>query len=242
MGQAAARELEEAILREGADTVAAFIGEPIHGAGGVFYPTDDYWPRVREVCTRHDVLLIADEIITGFCRTGRWFGLSHWNVHARHPVVRQGRHLGLSAARRHHGDARDQGGDGRGQARGPLDARLHLLGPSDLLRGRAEEHRDHGARAAARARGAHGRRLHAGLKAAFGDHPHAATSAAARGCWPRWSSWRIAATKKNFPAELKVAPALQTEMMKRGVITRTRPAAEDRARIPATASSSRRRS
>src|SRR5216117_1933450 len=79
-GQTAARLLEEAILREGADTVAAFVGEPIHGAGGVFYPTDDYWPRVRDVCTRHDVLLIDDEIITGFCRTGRWFGLSHWNV------------------------------------------------------------------------------------------------------------------------------------------------------------------
>ena len=62
-GQAAARELEEAILREGPDTVAAFIGEPIHGAGGVIYPTDDYWPRIREICTRHDVLLISDEVI-----------------------------------------------------------------------------------------------------------------------------------------------------------------------------------
>src|SRR5207247_1397620 len=80
VGQAAARALEEAILREGPDTVAAFIGEPIHGGGGVLYPTDDYWPRVREVCTRHDVLLIDDEIITGFGSTGRWFGLSHWNV------------------------------------------------------------------------------------------------------------------------------------------------------------------
>ena len=80
VGQAAARELEEAILREGPETVAAFIGEPIHGAGGVIYPTDDYWPLVREICTRHGVLLIADEVITGFGRTGRWFGLSHWNV------------------------------------------------------------------------------------------------------------------------------------------------------------------
>src|SRR2546421_6106296 len=80
VGQAAARELEEAILREGPDTVAAFIGEPIHGGGGVIYPTDDYWPRVREICTRHNVLLIADEVITGFCRTGRWFALMHWNV------------------------------------------------------------------------------------------------------------------------------------------------------------------
>ena len=115
------------------------------------------------ICTRHDVLLIADEIITGFCRTGRWFGLSHWNVDAGHPVVRQRGHLRLPAARRHHGDARDQGGHGYGQPRGPLDARVHLLGPSDLLRGRAEEHRDHGARAARERAAAMGERLKAGL-------------------------------------------------------------------------------
>ncbi len=80
IGEAAARELEEAILREGPETVAAFIAEPISGAGGVIYPTDDYWPRVREICTRYGVLLIADEVITGFGRTGRWFGLEHWQV------------------------------------------------------------------------------------------------------------------------------------------------------------------
>jgi len=79
-GAAAAGELEKAILREGPESVAAFIGEPIHGAGGVIYPTDDYWPKVRDICTRYNVLLIADEIITGFGRTGRWFGLKHWNV------------------------------------------------------------------------------------------------------------------------------------------------------------------
>jgi putrescine---pyruvate transaminase len=80
VGQAAAREVEEAILRERADTVAAFVGEPIQGAGGVFYPPDDYWPLVREICSRHDVLLIADEVITGLCRTGRWFGMHHWQL------------------------------------------------------------------------------------------------------------------------------------------------------------------
>src|SRR5438132_5004231 len=79
-GQAAARELEEAILREGPETVAAFIAEPIHGGGGVIYPTDDYFPLVRQICSRHDVLFIADEVITGFCRTGAWFALTHWNV------------------------------------------------------------------------------------------------------------------------------------------------------------------
>jgi putrescine aminotransferase len=80
VGQAAARELEEAILREGADTVAAFIAEPIIGGGGVIVPPDDYFPRIREICTKHDVLFIADEVITGFCRTGQWFALTHWNV------------------------------------------------------------------------------------------------------------------------------------------------------------------
>jgi adenosylmethionine-8-amino-7-oxononanoate aminotransferase len=80
VGQAAARELEETILREGADTVAAFVAEPIMGAGGVILPPDDYFPRVREVLTRHQVLFIADEVITGFCRTGRWFALMHWDV------------------------------------------------------------------------------------------------------------------------------------------------------------------
>jgi len=80
VGQAAARELEEAILREGPDTVAAFIAEPIIGGGGVIVPPDDYFPRVREICTRHQVLFIGDEVITGFCRTGQWFALTHWGV------------------------------------------------------------------------------------------------------------------------------------------------------------------
>ena len=80
IGQAAARALEEAILREGSDTVAAFIAEPVMGVGGVIVPPDDYFPLVREICTRYEVLFIADEVITGFGRTGEWFALKHWNV------------------------------------------------------------------------------------------------------------------------------------------------------------------
>ncbi|MDQ7801450.1 MAG: aspartate aminotransferase family protein [Armatimonadota bacterium] len=72
--------LERAILREGPDTVAAFIAEPVIGSGGLIPPAPDYFPRVREVCDRYDVLLIADEIITGFGRTGKWFALDHWGV------------------------------------------------------------------------------------------------------------------------------------------------------------------
>jgi putrescine---pyruvate transaminase len=79
-GVAAANLLEQAILREGPETVAAFIAEPVQGAGGVIVPPDDYFPRIRQICDAYDVLLIADEVITGFGRTGRWFGLEHYGI------------------------------------------------------------------------------------------------------------------------------------------------------------------
>lgn len=79
-GIGAADAVEEAILAEGADTVAAIIAEPVIGSGGVIVPPDTYWPRLREICDRHGVLIIADEVITGFGRTGSWFGLTHWGV------------------------------------------------------------------------------------------------------------------------------------------------------------------
>jgi adenosylmethionine-8-amino-7-oxononanoate aminotransferase len=72
--------IEDTIVREGPDTVAAVIAEPVQGAGGIIPPGPDYFPKLREVCDRHDVLLIADEVITGFGRTGRWFALRHWDV------------------------------------------------------------------------------------------------------------------------------------------------------------------
>jgi len=80
VGQAAARMLEETILQEGPETVAAFIAEPVQGAGGVIVPPDDYFPLVRQICTKHNVLFIADEVITGFGRTGDWFALKRWGV------------------------------------------------------------------------------------------------------------------------------------------------------------------
>ncbi|WP_307732457.1 aspartate aminotransferase family protein [Massilia sp. MB5] len=73
-GLRAAGWLEKKILEIGADKVGAFIGEPIQGAGGVVIPPDTYWPEIRRICRKYDVLLIADEVITGFGRLGRWFG------------------------------------------------------------------------------------------------------------------------------------------------------------------------
>jgi adenosylmethionine-8-amino-7-oxononanoate aminotransferase len=72
--------IEDTIIREGPGTVAAVIAEPVHGAGGVIPPVPEYFPKLREICDRHDVLLIADEVITGFGRTGKWFALQHWGV------------------------------------------------------------------------------------------------------------------------------------------------------------------
>jgi adenosylmethionine-8-amino-7-oxononanoate aminotransferase len=80
VGIAAANELEKAILEEGADSVAMFIAEPVQGAGGVIVPPNDYFPRIREICDQYEVLLVSDEVITGFGRTGTMFGLEHWGV------------------------------------------------------------------------------------------------------------------------------------------------------------------
>lgn len=73
-------ELEETIRSEGADTVAAFIGEPVMGAGGVIPPPSTYWEKIQAVCRRHDVLVVADEVITGFGRTGRMFGSNYYDI------------------------------------------------------------------------------------------------------------------------------------------------------------------
>ena len=73
-GLLAASWLEDRILEIGADKVAAFIGEPIQGAGGVIIPPASYWPEIQRICTKYNILLVSDEVICGFGRTGAWFG------------------------------------------------------------------------------------------------------------------------------------------------------------------------
>lgn len=75
-----AHYLAEVIEREGPETVAAFIAEPAMGAGGMIPPPAEYWPIVRNICDKYDVLLIADEVMTGFCRTGKMFAVEHWGI------------------------------------------------------------------------------------------------------------------------------------------------------------------
>jgi putrescine---pyruvate transaminase len=225
VGHAAARELEEAILREGPNTVAAFIGEPIHGAGGVFYPTDDYWPLVREVCSRHEVLLIADEIITGFCRTGRWFALSHWNVKPDIVSFAKGvtsgyLPLGGIIVTKAIKEAMDSVNPGDRWMHAftysahPTCCAVALKNIEIMQRERLWEN-------AAKM----GERLHSALAAAFGDHPNAGDVRGGKGLLAAVELVEARETRKNFAGDRKIAARLLAEMMKRGVVTRTRPAA-----------------
>ncbi len=82
LGRICAELLEREIVFQGPDTVAAFIAEPIQGAGGVIVPPPNYWPLVRQICDKHGVLLIADEVVTGFGRAGALFGTRLWGINA----------------------------------------------------------------------------------------------------------------------------------------------------------------
>jgi len=79
-GLVRARQLEEKIHELGPENVGAFIGEPVQGAGGVIIPPDSYWPEIQRICREHDILLIADEVICGFGRTGNWFGSQTYDI------------------------------------------------------------------------------------------------------------------------------------------------------------------
>jgi len=224
VGQAAARELEEAILREGPETIAAFVGEPIHGAGGIFYPTDDYWPCVREICTRYDILLIADEIITGFCRTGLWFGLSHWHVTpdilsfakgVTSGYLPLGGFMVTSAIKEVMDSVKPEErwmhaftNSGHPVCCAVAVKNIEIMERERLWENSAEM----------------GARLHAGLTAAFGDHPNVGEIRAGKGLLAAVEFVEDWATKRNFPSSLKFAAKLKAELMARGVFTRTRPA------------------
>ena len=79
-GLACADAVEQRILEVGAEKVAAFIGEPVQGAGGVIIPPESYWPRIGEICKKYGILLISDDVICGYGRLGAWFGFQHYGI------------------------------------------------------------------------------------------------------------------------------------------------------------------
>jgi len=223
VGQAAARELDEAIRREGPDTVAAFIAEPIVGGGGVIYPTDDYFPHIREVCRRHDVLFIADEVITGFCRTGRWFALAHWDVKPDIMSFAKGVTSGylplggimVSQAIKDAMDSvkpEDRWMHAYTYSAHPTCCAVALANLDIMTRERLWENA-----------ATMGQRLYDGLKTAFGDHPHVGDVRGGKGLLAAVELVADRGSKANFSPDHKVAQRAQAEMVKRGLVTRVRP-------------------
>ncbi|HKZ05261.1 MAG TPA: aspartate aminotransferase family protein [Methylomirabilota bacterium] len=221
-GQTAARLLEEAIVREGPDTVAAFIAEPIHGGGGVIYPTEDYFPLVRQVCDKHQVLFIADEVITGFCRTGRWFAMEHWKVNPDILSFAKGVSSGylplggimVSKAIKEAMDSvkpEDRWMHAYTYSGHPTCCAVGIANLAIMERERLWE------RAAAM-----GERLHKGLHGAFGDHPNVGDIRSGKGLLAAVELVEDKATKKMYDPDKKIGPRLMQEMTKRGLVTRAR--------------------
>jgi adenosylmethionine-8-amino-7-oxononanoate aminotransferase len=165
-----AEALEREILAWPPATVAAFVAEPVAGAGlGAAVPPDDYWPAVAEVCRRHGVLVVADEVMTGFGRTGRWFAADHWGLRPDILVLAKGAAsgywpLGLAVAS---GEVHDTiAGDGFTHG---LTYSHHVVGAAAgraVLRVLRE-------RRLVEAAETQGKRLRAGLEARLGGHPAA---------------------------------------------------------------------
>ncbi len=142
--QFCADKLEEMILAEGAETVAAFIGEPILGTGGIVPPPAGYWQKIQAVLAKYDVLLVADEVVTGFGRLGTMFGSDHYGIKPDLITIAKG--LTSAYAPLSGVIVSDkvwqvlvEGSDKLGSAR----PRLDLFGASDLRGGRRRQPRTH---------------------------------------------------------------------------------------------------
>ncbi|WP_440995178.1 aminotransferase family protein [Arhodomonas sp. SL1] len=218
-GIAAANELEEAILREGPETVAMFIAEPVQGAGGVIVPPDDYFPRIREICDKYDVLLVADEVITGFGRTGRMFGLEHWGV--KPDLIQFAKAITSGYFPLGGIGISDEIAATLDQAETPwMHAYTYSGHPVGCAVALAMldviETEDFPGQAARK-----GQRLLEGLREAVGGHPNVG-DVRGLGMMAAVEMVRDRATKAEFDASEKVGPQVLKALMERGVFTRVR--------------------
>ena len=218
-GIAAANELERAILREGPDTVAMFIAEPVQGAGGVIVPQDDYFPRIREICDEYDVLLVSDEVITGFGRTGRMFGLEHWGV--KPDMIQFAKAITSGYFPLGGIGVSDEIADAMDAADTPwMHAYTYSAHPVGCAVGVAMldliERDGYPAMAAHK-----GRRLLVHLKDALGGHPHVG-DVRGLGLMCAVEFVRDRATGEEFDAADKVGPRIHQATLERGMFSRVR--------------------
>ena len=218
-GVAAANELENRILEEGPDTVAMFIAEPVQGSGGVIPPQDDYFPRIREICDKYEVLLVADEVITGFGRTGKLFALDHWGVQ---PDIVQFAKAVTSGYFPFGGiGVSDAIADAMEASAEPfMHAYTYSAHPTgsaiacamiDLI-----QREDFPAQAAAK-----GRRLMDNLQSALGDHPHVG-DIRGLGLLAGVEFVKDKSTKEAFAPADKVGDKILNAAMQRGLFSRVR--------------------
>ncbi|MGR3571793.1 aminotransferase [Brevirhabdus sp.] len=216
-------DLEEMIAREGADTIAAFIGEPILGTGGIVPPPEGYWPAIQAVLDRHDILLIADEVVTGFGRLGSMFGSDHYGMRPDIMTIAKGltsayAPLSGSIISDRMWKVLEQGTDENGPighgwtySAHPIGAaagvaNLKLIDDLNLVENA----------------GAMGAYLKSSLTEALGDHPHVGE---VRGdgllCAVEFVEDREA--HSFFDPARKVGPQISAAMAERGVIARAMP-------------------
>jgi adenosylmethionine-8-amino-7-oxononanoate aminotransferase len=209
-----ALELERAIESAGPRTVAAFVAEPIVGATlAACVPPDGYWPAIAEICRRHGVLLIADEVMTGFGRTGRWFGVDHWGVRPDILAAAKGATsgywpLGFVAASGHVREIVAAGGFVHG-----FTYSHHVVGAAvarEVLRILEAE-------SLVEASGVKGERLLGLLRARMGDHP-AIGDIRGRGLLVGVELVRDRDTKAPYPRGLKLIEAVVRIARDRGLL------------------------
>lgn len=216
-------DLEKLISREGEDTIAAFIGEPVLGTGGIVPPPEGYWAAIQKVLRKHDILLIADEVVTGFGRLGSMFGSEHYGIEADLITIAKGltsayAPLSGSMVGENVWKVLEQGTDENGPighgwtySAHPIGAaagvaNLKLIDRLDLVKNASET----------------GVYFNNAMKAALGAHPHVGDI---RGegmlCAVEFVEDRE--TRSFFDPSRKIGPAVVAALLRRGVIARAMP-------------------
>lgn len=218
-----ARELDELIEREGPETVAAFIGEPVLGTGGIIPPPKGYWPAIQEVLRKHDVLLIADEVVTGFGRTGAMFGSNTYGIEPDLITLAKGltsAYVPLSAVIVGEKVAQvlEQATDQLGAFSHGYTYSGHPLGAAAANAVLDIVEREDLPGNAART-GAH---FQAALREAFADHPLVGEvrGVGLMAALEFVADWE---TKQRFDAALKVGPRVSAAALEHGLIARAMP-------------------
>lgn len=216
-------ELEALIAREGADTIAAFIGEPILGTGGIVPPPAGYWERIQKVLKRHDILLIADEVVTGFGRLGTMFGSDHYGMEADIITIAKGltsayAPLSGSIISKKVWEVLERGTDENGAIGHGWTYSAHPIGAAAGV-ANLKLIDDLGLVANARETGAH---LNAAMHAALADHPKVG-EIRGEGMLCAIEFVDDKASRTYFDPSAKVGPALASALLKRGVIGRAMP-------------------